>query len=123
MSRDPRVSVCAKILIGIVAAYALSPIDLIPDFVPVIGYLEDLNRSDVNDLKRAVDRNLASWIGETIIDLSKWKNDMTIACSRTKLPRCACSLAADAGRYAYEQSGKNVSVIKDLVSYARIEVR
>jgi len=75
-----------------------------------------------NSRNRAVDRNLASWISETIIDLSKSKNDMTIACSRTKLPRCACSLAADAGRYAYEQSGKNVSV-KDLVSYARIEVR
>lgn len=31
-----------KLLIGIVIAYALSPIDLIPDFIPVLGYLDDL---------------------------------------------------------------------------------
>lgn len=32
----------AKILAGITIAYALSPIDLIPDFIPVLGYLDDL---------------------------------------------------------------------------------
>ncbi|MEF9973272.1 MAG: YkvA family protein [Clostridia bacterium] len=32
----------AKILAGVTVAYALSPIDLIPDFVPVLGYLDDL---------------------------------------------------------------------------------
>jgi uncharacterized membrane protein YkvA (DUF1232 family) len=41
-ARDRRVSVAAKIFAGAVAAYALSPIDLIPDFVPVLGYLDDL---------------------------------------------------------------------------------
>src|SRR6188508_683789 len=40
-SRDPRVPWCAKALAIAVAAYALSPIDLIPDFIPVIGYLDD----------------------------------------------------------------------------------
>ena len=32
----------AKLVAGFVAAYALSPIDLIPDFIPVLGYLDDL---------------------------------------------------------------------------------
>lgn len=41
-SKDPRVPALAKIVIGVVVAYALSPIDLIPDFIPVIGYLDDL---------------------------------------------------------------------------------
>ncbi|MDB5510441.1 MAG: hypothetical protein JWL93_2910 [Hyphomicrobiales bacterium] len=40
--RDPRVPWVAKAVAGLVAAYALSPIDLIPDFVPVLGYLDDL---------------------------------------------------------------------------------
>jgi uncharacterized membrane protein YkvA (DUF1232 family) len=41
-ARDPRVPWYAKLLAGCVAAYALSPIDLIPDFIPVLGYLDDL---------------------------------------------------------------------------------
>lgn len=41
-SRDSRVPWYAKALAIAVAAYALSPIDLIPDFIPVIGYLDDL---------------------------------------------------------------------------------
>ena len=41
-ARDPRVSWQAKALAACVAAYALSPIDLIPDFIPVLGYLDDL---------------------------------------------------------------------------------
>jgi uncharacterized membrane protein YkvA (DUF1232 family) len=41
-ARDPRTPVLAKFVAGAVAAYALSPIDLIPDFVPVFGYLDDL---------------------------------------------------------------------------------
>lgn len=41
-SRDSRTAWLAKVVAGLVAAYALSPIDLIPDFIPVIGYLDDL---------------------------------------------------------------------------------
>lgn len=41
-ARDPRVPVHAKAVAAAVAAYALSPIDLIPDFIPVLGYLDDL---------------------------------------------------------------------------------
>lgn len=40
--RDPRVPWYAKALAICVAGYALSPIDLIPDFVPVLGYLDDV---------------------------------------------------------------------------------
>jgi uncharacterized membrane protein YkvA (DUF1232 family) len=40
--RDPRVAWYARILAACVVAYAFSPIDLIPDFIPVIGYLDDL---------------------------------------------------------------------------------
>lgn len=39
--RDPRVPWYAKVLALATAAYALSPIDLIPDFIPVLGYLDD----------------------------------------------------------------------------------
>jgi uncharacterized membrane protein YkvA (DUF1232 family) len=41
-SRHPRVPWHAKVLALAVAGYALSPIDLIPDFIPVFGYLDDL---------------------------------------------------------------------------------
>ncbi|MGH6787626.1 MAG: YkvA family protein [Novosphingobium sp.] len=41
-ARDPRVPWVAKLLAGLVAGYALSPIDLIPDFIPVLGLLDDL---------------------------------------------------------------------------------
>jgi uncharacterized membrane protein YkvA (DUF1232 family) len=40
-ARDPRTPWYAKALAVCVAGYALSPIDLIPDFVPVLGYLDD----------------------------------------------------------------------------------
>jgi uncharacterized membrane protein YkvA (DUF1232 family) len=40
-ARDPRVPWYAKAVAAGVAAYALSPIDLIPDFVPVLGYLDE----------------------------------------------------------------------------------
>ena len=41
-ARDPRVPWPVKALAAAVAAYALSPIDLIPDFIPLLGYLDDL---------------------------------------------------------------------------------
>ncbi len=40
--RDPRVPWYARAFAAVVAAYAFSPIDLIPDFIPVLGYLDDL---------------------------------------------------------------------------------
>lgn len=41
-ARDPRTPWHVKMLAAAIVAYALSPIDLIPDFIPVLGYLDDL---------------------------------------------------------------------------------
>lgn len=41
-ARDPRTPWYAKGLVLLIVAYSLSPIDLIPDFVPILGYLDDL---------------------------------------------------------------------------------
>lgn len=40
--KDPRVPWYARVFAGIVVAYAFSPIDLIPDVIPILGYLDDL---------------------------------------------------------------------------------
>ena len=40
--KDPRVPWYARVFAACVVAYAFSPIDLIPDFIPVLGYLDDL---------------------------------------------------------------------------------
>lgn len=39
--KEKETPVVAKIMAGITVAYALSPIDLIPDFIPILGYLDD----------------------------------------------------------------------------------
>lgn len=41
-ARDPRTPFWVRAIAVLVAGYALSPIDLIPDFIPVIGYLDDI---------------------------------------------------------------------------------
>lgn len=41
-ARDPRAPWMVRALAALVAAYALSPIDLIPDFIPVLGYVDEL---------------------------------------------------------------------------------
>jgi len=40
--KDPRVPWYGKLLTAVVVAYAFSPVDLIPDFIPVLGYLDDI---------------------------------------------------------------------------------
>ncbi|WP_342597979.1 YkvA family protein [Psychrobacillus sp. FSL H8-0483] len=41
-SKDKRVPLSAKLFTAFIVAYAFSPIDLIPDFIPVLGYLDDV---------------------------------------------------------------------------------
>ena len=52
--RDERVPWSRKVLLGLAAAYVASPIDLIPDFIPVLGLLDDL----VHHLSDRADGNL-----------------------------------------------------------------
>ncbi|HZP86830.1 MAG TPA: YkvA family protein [Burkholderiales bacterium] len=40
--RDPRTPLLPKLLASLIVAYALSPIDLIPDFIPVLGFVDEL---------------------------------------------------------------------------------
>ncbi|MFH0768900.1 MAG: YkvA family protein [Chloroflexota bacterium] len=40
--KDPRVPWYAKVFVAAIIGYAISPIDLIPDFIPVLGYIDDL---------------------------------------------------------------------------------
>jgi uncharacterized membrane protein YkvA (DUF1232 family) len=42
VGQDPRVSWVVKVIAVCTVAYAFSPIDLIPDFIPIVGYLDDL---------------------------------------------------------------------------------
>ena len=40
--KDSRVSWWKRLFLGVVIGYALSPIDLVPDFIPILGYIDDL---------------------------------------------------------------------------------
>lgn len=40
--KDKDTSIIAKVFAGLTVAYALSPVDLVPDFIPVLGYLDDI---------------------------------------------------------------------------------
>jgi uncharacterized membrane protein YkvA (DUF1232 family) len=42
IARDPKTPLPVRLLAVSIAAYALSPIDLIPDFIPILGYLDDV---------------------------------------------------------------------------------
>lgn len=82
-TKDPRMPWYAKFLAVIVVTYALSPIDLIPDFIPILGYLDDLillplgialvlklTPEDVlNDarIRARGQKRPASWLGAVIV--------------------------------------------------------
>tara|TARA_R110002167_G_C12620982_1_gene646759 strand:+ start:933 stop:1322 length:390 start_codon:yes stop_codon:yes gene_type:complete len=42
VARDPNTPIVVRLLALAIAAYAMSPIDLIPDFIPILGYLDDI---------------------------------------------------------------------------------
>lgn len=84
--RDPRVPWQAKALGALVLAYAFSPIDLIPDFIPVLGYLDDailvpigiwlvlrlIPPAVMEDARRRAadsrsDRRPRSWVGAALV--------------------------------------------------------
>jgi uncharacterized membrane protein YkvA (DUF1232 family) len=88
--RDPRVAWPAKLVVALVLAYALSPIDLIPDFIPVLGVLDDLvivplglalarrmippqvlSEHRAEAAKRLADPRPRSWLGAALV-LSIW---------------------------------------------------
>lgn len=82
--QDPRVPWYAKLFAGCVVAYAFSPIDLIPDPIPILGYLDDLVLiplgvliarrlipdavlSECRERARGLTRQPTNWIGAAII--------------------------------------------------------
>jgi uncharacterized membrane protein YkvA (DUF1232 family) len=86
--RDPRVPWYAKVFAGCIVAYALSPIDFIPDFIPILGYLDDLVLiplgiglalkimppailADCREKARSAREKPKSWVGATVI-VSIW---------------------------------------------------
>jgi uncharacterized membrane protein YkvA (DUF1232 family) len=76
-SKDPRVPFLAKIIIGVVVAYALSPIDLIPDFIPVAGFIDDLLLLP-----------LGIWLATRLIPRPVWKECQALAAEQTSdMPR------------------------------------
>lgn len=67
----------AKIIIGFVVAYALCPIDLIPDFIPFIGYLDDLLLLP-----------MGIWLAIRLIPQEVWHECLALATKQTlEMPR------------------------------------
>jgi uncharacterized membrane protein YkvA (DUF1232 family) len=83
-SRNPNVPLLAKIIIGVVVAYALSPIDLVPDFIPVIGYIDDLLLLP-----------LGIWLAIKLIPKDVWRECQLLAreqVSELSSNRCAAAI-------------------------------
>ncbi len=74
-ARDPRTPLFAKLIGLLVAAYGLSPIDLIPDFVPILGLLDDL-----------IILPLGIWLFMTFIPDPIWAEYIAIAEKETERP-------------------------------------
>jgi uncharacterized membrane protein YkvA (DUF1232 family) len=74
--RDPQTPVLTRWLALLVVAYALSPIDLIPDFIPVIGYLDDL-----------ILLPLGCWLVIHTVPHGVWQRSLEKTSERSALPR------------------------------------
>ncbi len=74
--RDPDTPTLTRWLAFLVVAYALSPIDLIPDFIPVIGYLDDL-----------ILLPLGCWLVIRSVPDAVWQRSLKQAGDRVALPR------------------------------------
>jgi uncharacterized membrane protein YkvA (DUF1232 family) len=94
-SRDTRVPGLAKLIVIGVVAYALSPIDLIPDFIPVIGYLDD-----------AILLPLGVWLAIRLIPQDIWRECQARAIERAmELPRSRRTAAAIVGIWLLATAG------------------
>jgi uncharacterized membrane protein YkvA (DUF1232 family) len=82
-ARDPRVPTLARILAIAVAAYALSPIDLIPDFIPVLGWFDDL-----------IIVPLGLWAVRRLIPAALWAELHTAAEAASERPSSRAGMAA-----------------------------
>ncbi|MFQ5683775.1 MAG: YkvA family protein [Candidatus Binatia bacterium] len=71
VARDPRVPLLPKLVVALVVAYALSPIDLIPDFIPIIGFLDDF-----------VLLPLGIWLAVTLVSPEVWTECHALASRR-----------------------------------------
>ncbi len=76
VSRDPQTPMLTRWLALLVVAYAVSPIDLIPDFIPVIGYLDDL-----------ILLPLGCWLVIRSVPDDVWQRSLQQAEDRAALPR------------------------------------
>lgn len=82
-ARHPDVPLPAKVVIGLVVAYALSPIDLIPDFIPVLGWLDDLLLIP-----------LGLWVAIRLIPIDIWRECQARALSERRSLRKSLVAAA-----------------------------
>lgn len=94
-SRDTRVPGLAKFIIVVVVAYALSPIDLIPDFIPIIGYLDD-----------AILLPLGIWLAIRLIPRDVWRECQGKAAQQAReLPRNRRAAATIVGIWLLATAG------------------
>jgi uncharacterized membrane protein YkvA (DUF1232 family) len=71
LMKDPRVPAGAKVKLGLFAAYLASPVDLVPDFIPVVGLMDDLVGAVI------VVRDLLGVAPKEVV-LSHWSGDKDI---------------------------------------------